>query len=344
MKKWIEWLTVAVLLFCMSVSSADAQNDALRFKEEYESLSGQPVRADKETTYIDVPVGMDNPFVFLSAEELLELKQGRVLVYMGAAWCPWCRQAVPIIDEVADVPQIETIYYVDLTEERDAFAMQDGKLVKTKEGSDAYYQLLSLMDEYLSPYVITDEDGTQVDTGEKRILLPTLAVMEQGKVVSAQTLVYTLDEGQSVYDPLRPEQYDELYDMISDQMIGNVTSERPQEENAVMYFYSQSCWECAEMKPFVQGLIANNPSLNIEMYCIEEEPEVWEEACMQAGIPVWGVPRMFVGDMCFVGWSPKSDELIYYPQYYGYFGNKNQILNALQQYSQVPLVLDEAMD
>ncbi len=105
----------------------------------------------------------------------------------------------------------------------------------------------------------------------------------------------------------------------------------------VLFFYSSDCADCHAMKRMIDAVLSEDPSLPIRKICIEEEPEAWREACEKAGIPVWGVPRIFIGETVFAGWSEKDGELIYIPGYYGYMGYRNQVAAAMEAYLGISL-------
>ena len=105
----------------------------------------------------------------------------------------------------------------------------------------------------------------------------------------------------------------------------------------ILFFYSADCADCHAMKRMIDAVLSEDPSLPIRKICIEEEPEAWREACEKAGIPVWGVPRIFIGDTVFAGWSEKDGELIYVPGYYGYMGYRKQVAAAMEAYLGISL-------
>lgn len=100
----------------------------------------------------------------------------------------------------------------------------------------------------------------------------------------------------------------------------------------ILFFYSDECADCHMMKRMIDAILSEAPELPIREICIEEEPEAWQEACVKADIPVWGVPRVFIGETVFAGWSEKDGELIYIPGYYGYMGYRNQVIVAMEAY------------
>ena len=96
------------------------------------------------------------------------------------------------------------------------------------------------------------------------------------------------------------------------------------------------------MKRYLTDVLDMNPELKIEMYCIDDTQDQWIESCTQAGIPVWGVPRIFIGELCFADFTRKNGELVYERSYYGYVGYSNQIIKAIEDYSELVLVLPDS--
>lgn len=104
------------------------------------------------------------------------------------------------------------------------------------------------------------------------------------------------------------------------------------EENTATarFFYSETYPTCHVMRAYMDQVCALNPDVPIEMLDTSVNPEAWQSACEGAGIPVWGVPRMFIQDRVFADWSDEEGELVYIPSYYGYMGYRNQVIDALE--------------
>ena len=109
------------------------------------------------------------------------------------------------------------------------------------------------------------------------------------------------------------------------------------DERSILFFYSGDCSDCHAMKAWLDPLLEAAPELPVREICIEEEPALWEQSCKNAGIPAWGVPRIFIGDMVFAGWSKKDGQLVYIPAYYGYMGYRNQLAAAIESYCGIAL-------
>ena len=86
-------------------------------------------------------------------------------------------------------------------------------ILETKKGTDSYYQILDLLAEYLDDYYLTDSEGNDYATHEKRLYAPTLVAIKEGKVTSFH--VGTVDSQESGYDKLTNEQITELKGIIT---------------------------------------------------------------------------------------------------------------------------------
>lgn len=197
----------------------DTKEDSIRFKEEYEELN-DTVRESDGHSYNNVDIKEDNPIKYVSAKEAAKIiKEESGVMYIGAPWCPWCRNAVPVLFEAAKNNGVEKVYYVDLTEYRNVWEIVNGELVKSQKEKEGYYDLLNALDETLgnSTYKLKDENGIEYDTNEKRIYMPMVLGIKGGKIVETHVGTVTLDETQDKYSYLTETQKDELlsvYDKI----------------------------------------------------------------------------------------------------------------------------------
>ena len=165
--------------------------DAVKFKKEYES-----------------------------SKKIIEtLKNGTGIIYLGFPKCPWCRNAVNVLSYL----NVDKIMYLDMTDERDTYELVDGALKKTKDGSKEYYEMLNTLDDILSDYEIEDNDKTY-SVGEKRIYVPLVIGVKDGKIVGYHADTVELNEGQTAFDLLSNEQQEKLksiYDDIKDKVYGD---------------------------------------------------------------------------------------------------------------------------
>lgn len=155
------------------------ETDAYKFKQEYESLNGQ--KNDSGKKYRTLNISKDNRIKYSTAKEIVSKidHNESFVVYFGFAKCPWCRSMVENLLDLADEKSTD-IYYVDVLDIRDTLEVKNGKVEKTKEGSKYYMELLDRLDEVLSDYSLTDEDGKSYDTNEKRIYAPNVVAIVNG--------------------------------------------------------------------------------------------------------------------------------------------------------------------
>ena len=162
-------------------------NYAEKFKNDYESLNG--IKSKSGKVHRTVSIDIDNPFIEISAKELVEKIENKetFYVYFGDKLCPWCRSVIEKAIEVAKDNDIEKIYYVAIWDDegneilRDKYELQDNKLTKVIDGSKEYYKILKYFDNVLSDYNLTDSEGNKVSTEEKRIYAPNFIYVEDGE-------------------------------------------------------------------------------------------------------------------------------------------------------------------
>ena len=159
-------------------------SDAIKFKEEYESLNGVVDEITNEV-YSNVIISSDNPIIYKSDEEILDLLNSETaIVYFGYASCNECREVLKsLLDIAKDYPD-KKVYYVDIKDIRDTFILNDGNVEQTKEGTNAYQEILKKLKEYLYEYYIEDEDGEKYDTKTTRLNAPTIVAIKEGKIKS----------------------------------------------------------------------------------------------------------------------------------------------------------------
>ena len=174
-------LLIAIILGAFILKDKEEKTDAIKFKEEYESLNGT-IREKDGQTIRTIKIDEENPIVYATAEEIVKKieKKETFAVYFGFSDCPWCRSVLPTLIEVANDLKISKIYYVDVKEIRDVLVVEDEKIKTEKEGKEGYYKLLEKLDSVLSDYSLKDSEGNNVDTNEKRIYAPNIVSIVNG--------------------------------------------------------------------------------------------------------------------------------------------------------------------
>lgn len=203
---------LTLVFFSINKTKKQSLNDALKFKEEYESLNDK-LNSDGNS-YNNVEIPENNPIKYITVKEAISIiKNGEGVIYFGVNWCPWCRNAVGVLLDAASNKMLDTIYYLDMDKVRNKFSVVDGKITKIQVEQDGYYELLDLLDEVLSKdtFKITDSDGNVYDTNEKRIYIPFVIAVKNGKILNNHISTVELNDNQNEYSYLTDEQKNELF-------------------------------------------------------------------------------------------------------------------------------------
>ena len=192
------------------------ETDAIKFKREYEEFNGKNYE-NTDIAYFDVNLSSNNLFKYVKADKAVEfLKNDTGVIYFGFPQCPWCRTLVPYLEEIGKSFGIKNIYYLNILDLRDSYELEDKKVVKTKEGSKEYYELLDILDKYLEEYFLTNDNGKKIDTGVKRLYAPTTVVVKDGKIVDFHEGTV---ESQKKFVALTKEEISELKKRLSNMFI-----------------------------------------------------------------------------------------------------------------------------
>ena len=175
-------LVIMAILGYLNVTNTNT--DSIRFKNEYEALNNK-----KE--YTKVNIDKDNNIKYSSYKEIFDVINNKTgIIYLGYSECNECRFAIEtLIKVLKDKKDSNTIYYLDIHNDLDSYVVDDNKLVYNKDskgneikGTDNYFKLLRLLDKNLNDYVIYLDDK-KYEVGEKRIYLPSIIFIKEGKVL-----------------------------------------------------------------------------------------------------------------------------------------------------------------
>ena len=159
------------------------------------NLNGTTSVSDKE--YLEVDVDKNNVMKYTSIDKIIDIiKNGTGVIYLGYPECPWSRNAVPALLEVSESTSIDTIYYLNMKDVKDEDLDSDGNIITEKEGVKGYDELLAALDSILDDSTLTKEDGTTVTADEKRVYVPLVVFVKDGKIVD-----YYADTVESQRDP-----------------------------------------------------------------------------------------------------------------------------------------------
>ena len=215
MKKVLIFLILAGILFSGGCKTKPANPDAKVFKEAYESLNG--TTTDSGKTRLSVTIPSDNPVVFSSNEEILQLlTDGTGIIYFGFPECPWCRSIIETFLDVCKETGVTKVYYLNNRDERDERELaEDGSIKVTKEGTDAYKKILELMGDKASVYIGLEDETI------RRIYFPTILTVKDGKILDVH--VSALPDVKDPYLGLTDAQKETLAGIYRD-MIGELYS------------------------------------------------------------------------------------------------------------------------
>ncbi|MBE7385722.1 MAG: glutaredoxin family protein [Leptolyngbya sp. SIO1E4] len=99
----------------------------------------------------------------------------------------------------------------------------------------------------------------------------------------------------------------------------------------VYFFYSETCPHCARQETLMAVIDMHNPDVEVHFLEVSRHPQAWQKFRSQYNIASTAVPRTFVGETTFVGYSESEGPLEYSPTYSGFIGYRNQIIGAIAQ-------------
>lgn len=182
----ISLIILLILVATYFTTGKNNNQDAIKFKQEYESLNGTTREKDGKTIR-SITIPRNNPIIYSDEDEVIEMIETKktFLIYFGFEDCPWCRSVIPNLISAANDLDLDKIYYVNVKEIRDTIEFKNGKLETTKKGTNGYYELLKILDNVLENYIIEDADGNEKNTEEKRIFAPNVVAIVDGKAVKS---------------------------------------------------------------------------------------------------------------------------------------------------------------
>ena len=209
-------LVIGLCIFLVINHKEEVLTDAEKFKQDFEQYNGLTYE-DTNESVIDVSIPSDNPFIYKTGKEIVDILNNEdAYILFGYSSCPLTRAAIETLIAAAEEENIATIYYVDIRDIRDEFVPGESIIPEqTKEGSEAYYEIVNFFGSRLDEYYVSSEDGFYLyDTGVRRVLSPTLIAVSGGKVIDMhQELVdsYTYNN-----EELNDEQKEELKDIYKE--------------------------------------------------------------------------------------------------------------------------------
>lgn len=192
-------LLVAGYTLFLFIGNSGTTNDEEKFKKEYESLNGV-VKNEKKMLSISIPT--HNYVQYVTENEVIkQLQKGTSIIYFGFPECPWCRNLVPVLIDVAN-DYGTSISYFNALSIRDVKHLEDGKIVTDQEGTKEYYKIVDLLRNELGEY-----EGLN-DSYIKRLYFPTVVFIKDGKIIGVYT--GTVSSQKDPYKALTKKQRKEL--------------------------------------------------------------------------------------------------------------------------------------
>mgnify|MGYP004565490967 FL=1 len=143
------------------------------FVPREESMSNK--KFNEEYTLLD----KDNVYVYKSINEIINvLINGTGIVYLGFPECPWCQRYVVYLNILAKEYNVKEIYYYNI---------KNARSNNTKE----YQKIVEILKDLL-PYD---------DNGNKKVFVPTVVFVKNGKVIALD------DETSTISDGTTPDEY-----------------------------------------------------------------------------------------------------------------------------------------
>ncbi len=210
-------LVIFISIFLILNRSKD-NPDGLKFKEEYEKYNN--IETDDGYVYPTVTIDKNNPMYYATGKEIIKLlKSGTGIIFFGSPTDPWSRNAINVLLDASSSTAIDKIYYMDLTKKYDFYEVKNGQVINTREASDDYLEMVKILDKHLNNYILNNDDD-YIDTNIKRIFMPFVIFVKEGKIISTRegTTASHINNGNG-YIELQKGEINELYNYYVDKMI-----------------------------------------------------------------------------------------------------------------------------
>lgn len=200
MKKFILILLVLFTLTgCRKV-------DSIMFKNEYESLNNKD-------GYLDVNIPSDNPFIYITDEVLASKIENKedLIVFFGFNKNPYVRSMIESLIQVSKDLNIDKIYYLDIYEIREEKKLNDqDEITITKKGTDSYYKLLELLNDYIDNYNING------NVYGKRINEPFILMIKDNNIIDGISGISEnlTSSKQEVTSEIKKDSYNIIYNYL----------------------------------------------------------------------------------------------------------------------------------
>ncbi|HIE34042.1 MAG TPA: hypothetical protein EYP86_02750 [Candidatus Altiarchaeales archaeon] len=108
------------------------------------------------------------------------------------------------------------------------------------------------------------------------------------------------------------------------------------------FFYSPTCPHCQKEIVFLKTLEKKYPRLEVNYYVVSENRDLFYDMCKKYNSIPAGVPRTFIGNKVFIGFSEEYGNLEWSQGYLAYIGYKNQIENSIRECMNLSDIISES--
>jgi len=180
---------VVIILMSIFLLVGCGKTDGEKFKEEYEALNGTQ-------NLINITIDSNSNIKYLNAKQTVSfLKEGTGILYFGFPKCPWCRNVLPVLLEVATSNNM-SISYLNPSGLRNS---------KNKD----FEEIMNMLDAYL----MTNDEGNKV------LYVPDVYFVKDGKIIGHH--LSTVESQTDPTVPLTEEQKQELK-TVYEELIGQM--------------------------------------------------------------------------------------------------------------------------
>lgn len=186
-------LVIGLCAFLIYNKEEKVLSDSEKFKEEFEKYNNATYDTGEKLISVEIP--SENPFVYKSAQEIIEaMHNENAYILFGYATDPITRKSIEVLIEVLKEKQVDKVYYVDIENIRDKYSISwPTELIE--EGTESYQQIKEILKNVLNEYYINDfENNLRYDTGDIGLYSPTFIAISKGNVLGFHEIVNeTLD-------------------------------------------------------------------------------------------------------------------------------------------------------
>jgi thiol-disulfide isomerase/thioredoxin len=186
-------------------------SDGSRFAAEYMEHNGQ-LRSNGEPHFV-LDISENNPVIYLEADEVVnKLESGTGIINLGFPICPWCREIIPHLIELAEQNDMP-LYYMNIQSIRDVLELDEsGGTITTTKGTPEYHRMVEILYDWLWEYAGLESPEI------KRIYVPTTIFVKDGEILYVH--IATLRENyEGGYKPLDNPQLERVQGYLNDAMM-----------------------------------------------------------------------------------------------------------------------------